>query len=123
MLKVLIVDDSIFSQKIVANSLKKAMGEIEISFAENGEEGFIKYKELKPDFVVLDLLMPKINGQELIFLIKKYDEKAKLFVVSADVQKNVRDEVENNILAFINKPFTVEKANLISELLKENLNE
>lgn len=124
MLKILIVDDSVFSQKIAANLLKKFMNEIEISFANDGEQGFIAYKELKPDFVFLDLLMPKINGQELIYLLKKYDADAKIFVVSADVQKNVREEIDKcNILSFVNKPFTEEKAQLVVNIMKENANE
>lgn len=124
MLKILVVDDSVFSQKVVANLLKNKMNDIEISFANDGEQGFIAYKELKPDYVFLDLLMPKINGQELIYLLKKYDADAKIFVVSADVQKNVKDEIDQyNILGFINKPFTEEKAQLVFDIIKENTNE
>jgi len=124
MLKILIVDDSIFSQKVVANLLKKFMDDIEISFANDGEQGFIKYKDLKPDYVFLDLLMPKINGQELIYLLKNFDSEAKLIVVSADVQKSIREDIEKyNIIEFINKPFTEEKAQHICSLIKESANE
>lgn len=124
MLKLLIVDDSVFSQKVIANSLKKVMSDIEINYANDGEQGFLAYKELKPDFVFLDLLMPKINGQELLYLLKKYDADAKIFVVSADVQKNVREDIEQyNILAFVNKPFTEEKAQFVCNMMRENTNE
>jgi len=124
MLKILIVDDSIFSQKIVANLLKKYMDNIEISFANDGEQGFIKYKEIKPDYVFLDLLMPKINGQELIYLIKKYDSDAKLIVVSADVQKSIREEIESyDVIEFISKPFSEEKAQHICNVIGEKANE
>lgn len=124
MLKILMVDDSVFSQKVAANLLKKVMGDIEISFANDGEQGYLAYKEIKPDFVFLDLLMPKINGQDLIYLLKKFDADAKIFVVSADVQKNVREEIDKcNILAFVNKPFTEEKAQLVANIMKENAHE
>lgn len=116
MTKILIVDDSIFSQKITANLIKKFLDNIEIFFANDGEEGFNKYKEIKPDYVFLDLLMPKLNGEEVIKLIKQYDNHGKIIVVSADVQKKVKEEIENyGIMSFINKPFNDEKAKLICE--------
>lgn len=121
MIKVLIVDDSVFSQKVLANSIKKFMGDMEISFASDGEEGLRCYKELNPDFVFLDLLMPKISGQDLIPLIQAYDSAAKIFVVSADVQKNIREEIEQyHILAFVNKPLSDEKTQSICNMMKGN---
>ena len=50
--------------------------------------------------------MPKLNGQGLLALIKELDNKAKVFIVSADIQKRVGTEIEEHyVLAFINKPF------------------
>ena len=125
MLKVLIVDDSIFSQKTTANLIGKLLDDVEIFFAKDGEEGFIKYKNIKPDYTFIDLLMPKINGQELLKLIKEFNNDAKVFVVSADVQKSVRAEMEAyNVMAFINKPFNEEKAQLVCEMIRtEKVNE
>lgn len=124
MLKILIVDDSVFSQKVTANLIKKQLESVEIYFANDGEEGLKKYKEIQPDYVFVDLLMPKMNGQTLIPLLKEYDAKAKIVVVSADVQKNIRDEIDSyHIMSFINKPFTEEKAQIIcAEIMKEQVN-
>lgn len=125
MVKVLIVDDSIFSQKTTANLIGKFLDDVEIFFAKDGEEGFIKYKNIKSDYTFIDLLMPKINGKELLKLIKEFNNDAKVFVLSADVQKSVRAEMESyNVMAFINKPFNEEKAQLVCELIrKEKVNE
>lgn len=118
MVKILIVDDSFFSQRINSNLLKDVFKDAEIFFANDGQEGFMKYKEINPDYIFLDLLMPKINGKELIGLIKEYDKDAKIFVVSADVQKNVKEEIEAyNVMAFINKPFNEEKAKFVSRII------
>ncbi|MBV1821914.1 response regulator, partial [Bacteroidales bacterium MSK.15.36] len=88
----------------------------EIYYASNGEEGLEKYKELGPDFAIIDLLMPGMSGLELIEKIKGYDEEAKLVVVSADVQEKVREEVEDlGTNGFINKPLNEEK---VAEILK-----
>lgn len=123
-MKILIVDDSSFSQKINANMLKNFLGDVELYFANDGKEGFELYKEVKPDYVFADLLMPNISGNDMIKSIKEYDDCAKIVVISADVQKGVKDEIEAyNIVSFINKPFNDEKAKLICDKIKGDLYE
>lgn len=118
-MKILIVDDSRFTQLTMAKLLKSYIEDLEIFFASDGEDGFNKYKELNPDYVFVDLLMPIVSGQELVKLIKKHDTNSKIFVVSADVQKNVKKEIESyGIIKFINKPFTEEKAELVTKIIK-----
>ncbi|NLP46455.1 MAG: response regulator [Epulopiscium sp.] len=122
-MKILIVDDSYFSQKTTANFIKKFLDSVDFEFAKDGKEGFEKYKQIKPDYTFVDLLMPNINGQELIKLIKTDDNDAKIIVISADVQKNIREEIEAyGVLSFINKPMNEEKARLISELIRNDVN-
>ncbi|NLI90579.1 MAG: response regulator [Epulopiscium sp.] len=123
-MKMLIVDDSRFTQLTTSKLLETYIEDLDIAFAKDGEEGFNKYKELKPDYVFVDLLMPNISGQELIRLIKDYDRNSKIFVISADVQKNVREEIESlGIIEFINKPFTGEKAKSVAELIRGDTHE
>ncbi len=118
-MKILIVDDSRFTQLTTAKLLKDQIGDVEIFFANNGEEGFKKYKEFNPDYVFVDLLMPNVSGQQLIKLIKEYDKNSNIFVISADVQKNVREEIESyGVIQFINKPFTDEKVKLVTKIIK-----
>lgn len=125
MIKILIVDDSVFSQKTIANLIKKILGgSVEIYYAKDGKDGFKKYKDIKPDYTFLDLLMPELNGQQLLKLIKELDNEAKVFIVSADVQKSVRTEIEeHDVLAFINKPFNEEKAQLVCDMIRKDINE
>lgn len=118
-MKILIVDDSKFSQITTGKLIRNLRGDMKIFFADNGAEGFQQYKKIKPAYVFVDLLMPKINGQELIQLIKKYDPEAKIFVISADVQTKVRLEVEAyGIKAFINKPFNQAKAQSVLKMIE-----
>ncbi len=118
-MKILIVDDSRFTQLTIAKLLKNQIGDVEIFFANDGEEGFKKYKEFNPDYVFVDLLMPNVSGQQLIKLIKEYDKNSNIFVISADVQKNVREEIESyGVIQFINKPFTDEKVKLVTKIIK-----
>ena len=119
-MKVLIVDDSNFSQKITASLLKEYLTDLDIYFAANGQAGFHTYTEVSPDFVFADLLMPELNGEGMIQLIKEYDPKAKIIILSADVQKSVRTEMEKySVITFINKPFNHEKAIEICQIMKE----
>lgn len=123
-MKILIVDDSKFSQIVTSNLIKNLFDNIEIIIANDGEEGFEKYKEHNPEYVILDLLMPKINGKELVKIIKEYNKDAKLFVVSADVQKNVKEEMLSyGVIEFFNKPFNEEKAKVLYDIIKGDMDE
>lgn len=121
MIKILIVDDSVFSQKITSNLIKKFINNTEIYFSNDGQKGFEAYKKINPDYVFIDLLMPNLSGKELIEKIRDYDAEPKIIVLTADVQKNVKEEIEQyNILAFINKPFNEEKAKVVCDLMRSD---
>jgi len=110
MTKILLVDDSMFSQQIAGNLLKANLEDVELIFAKDGQEGIESYLNHKPDYIITDLLMPKINGRDFIRLIKDHDTEAKIIVLTADVQKNIRDEIETmGVFMFLNKPFNQEK--------------
>lgn len=122
-MKLLIVDDSKFSQISTANLFKKVDENIEIIFASNGKEGFQKYKENNPDYSIIDLLMPIVNGKELTKLIKEYNADAKLFILSADIQKSVAEEMLSyGVEKFINKPLNEEKVKSIFDIIKGDNN-
>lgn len=124
MIKILIVDDSKFSQKVTANLIKKYVVNSDICFADDGKEGYEKYKKINPDYILIDLLMPNISGKDLIKLIKCYDEDAKIVVISADVQNDVKKEIESyNIMSFINKPFNEEKAQYLCDMIRNDKND
>jgi len=114
-LKLLIVDDSKFTQKVEGNLFKEVVPNLEIYFANDGKEGVQKYIEINPDLTIVDLLMPNMTGMELLKEIKDIDEDAKLVVVSADVQEKVKQEAYDlGALVFVNKPMNKGK---IEEIL------
>ena len=73
MAKILIVDDSRTSRRMLRNILVENGHEV-IGEAENGQIGFEKYIELKPDIVTLDITMPVLDGLGALEKIIACDE-------------------------------------------------
>ena len=122
MIRILVVDDSVFSQKVTANFLNRNLpdGTAEINFASDGEEGLEKFRILKPDYMFVDLLMPKLSGTDLIRAVQKEGDTG-IIVVTADVQKAVRQDIEAlNVMAFVNKPLNAEKMRLLCDRMVRN---
>ena len=62
MVNVLIVEDSPTMEQIVKFNLE-SVGYTVVGRARNGQEAFDKYRELRPDIVLMDLMMPKVDGK------------------------------------------------------------
>ncbi len=86
MANILIVDDSRTSRRILTHIVEE-IGHTVIGEADNGEDGFLKFKELKPDLVTLDITMPKMTGLEALQLIMNHDKGAKVIMISSAGQK------------------------------------
>ena len=108
--KVLIIDDA----KFVRNLIKKVVEKMDfaevIGEASNGLEGVSLYKKLKPDLVTMDLVMPDSNGINAIEQIIKFDQDAKIIVISAIGQEmSVLEATEKGAKDYIKKPFREEQ--------------
>lgn len=113
---VLIVDDSRTSRKMLRTIIESVGLEV-IGEAADGEEGYLKYKELRPDLVTMDITMPKMDGVECLQLIKRENEKAKVIMVTAAGQKDkVFYSAKYGAIDFITKPY--DRANLEKILRK-----
>ena len=109
MANILIVDDSRTSRKILREILEEA-GHTIIGEGVDGEEGYLKYKELKPDLVTLDITMPRLDGIEALQLIRKADENAKAIMITAAGQKEkMIQAVKYGAAEFISKPYETEE--------------
>jgi len=105
MKRVLIVDDAAFMRMSIRTIIQEAGFEV-VGEAANGLEGVIKYKELKPDLVTMDITMPDMSGLEALEAIMKFDPNAKVIMISAMGQEAmVRKAVVNGAKSFIVKPF------------------
>jgi DNA-binding response OmpR family regulator len=77
--KILIVEDDKFLREIISQKLVK--GEYEIVEASDGEEGAKLAKEASPDLVLLDLILPGIDGFEVLARIKSDPQSAAIPVI------------------------------------------
>ena len=105
MKRVMVVDDAMFMRASLKMMLEKNGYEIAAE-AENGAIAVQKYKEIKPDFVTMDITMPEMDGLQALKLIKQYDSEAKIVIVSAMGQEPVvKEAILSGAKSFIVKPF------------------
>jgi len=105
MKRVLIVDDAAFMRVSIKNMLSRHDYEI-VGEAENGKVAIIKYQELKPDIVTMDITMPEMDGLASLKEILALDPSANVIMVSAMGQESmVREAVLAGAKGFIVKPF------------------
>ncbi|MDW8108653.1 MAG: response regulator [Candidatus Kryptonium sp.] len=110
-MKILIVDDEEFLRIVLADILHE-LGH-EVIQASDGVEALKIYKELKNeiDLVMLDVIMPFMDGFEVFRRLKEMDEDVKVVFTSgfsADKKMNDLISVEKN-LRYITKPYQVEE--------------
>lgn len=109
MAKILIVDDSetarMTLKKIIMNTSHEIAGE-----AVNGLDSFNKYKEIKPDLVLMDIIMPESDGIEGLRLIKEFDQSAKIIMLTVITEKNkVKEAIKLGAPDYIMKPYKAER--------------
>jgi DNA-binding response OmpR family regulator len=104
---VLVADDDRDILQLVSFRLERA--DYEVVQANDGEEALRLVKELRPDLVVLDLMMPKLNGYEVIREIRR-DEETKaipVILLTARVQEaDVARGFEAGADDYLKKPFS-----------------
>lgn len=121
MANILIVDDSRTSRKILRRILEEAEHTI-VGEAVDGEDGFLKYQELKPDIVTLDITMPRMNGLEALWLIRKYDPNAIAIMITAAGQKEkMIQAIRGGATDFISKPYEPEDVLKVVEKCEKDL--
>ena len=106
--KVLLVDDSMTTRAYLKSLLEAES--FEIVEAGNGQEALIIIEKALPDAMVLDLLMPEMDGFELLEKLKEKDISFPIVVLTADIQEQVKEEcMALGATAVINKPITTQE--------------
>ncbi len=104
MARILIVDDAAFIRTQYAKSLIK--NGYEVVEASNGAEALERYRECKPDGVLLDINMPVMDGIVTLHEIMSMDPTARIAMVTCiGAQSIVLTALKGGARDFVTKPF------------------
>ena len=119
--RVLIIDDEENFCKLVKKNIEQT-GEFEVHIATNGDDGIRLTRELKPDLILLDIVMPGMDGADVISIIRN-DESIKdtpiVFLTAI-----VREEEASSQASFTRGYSLLAKTVTVGELIaciKENV--
>ncbi len=102
---VLVCDDAVFMRTMLADILQQA-GFTVVGEADTGSKAVSKYKELRPDLVTMDIVMPDMGGIDAVREITSFDPNARVVMCSAMGQQAlVVDAIEAGAKDFVVKPF------------------
>ena len=102
---ILICDDAAFMRMMIKDILSKNVYVI-AGEAENGLKAVEKYREVKPDLVMMDITMPEMDGIQALKKIKEEDPSATIIMCSAmGQQAMVIESIQSGAKDFIVKPF------------------
>jgi len=106
---ILIVDDLTFIKMVLRDLLEKA-GFHGVGEASDGEEAVRLYEEKRPDLVLMDITMPKMDGLAALRRIMEIDPQARVIMCSALGQQQLMVQaVQLGAKDFIVKPFRPER--------------
>ncbi|MDD5191433.1 MAG: response regulator [Dehalococcoidales bacterium] len=120
--KILVVDDEPHLVRSLVFVLEKAGYQVFAAY--NGEEALAKAREIKPDIIFLDVMMPKKNGYEVCAELKAdaMTKSSYIIILTAKGQESDRDQgVKAGADEFVTKPFSpILMVNRVKEILAGN---
>lgn len=107
--KILVVDDSPFIVEIVETILKDSG--FEVITADDGEKALQKARGESPDVIVLDLMLPKMNGYEVCKILKEDEKYQHIPIIMLTARVNDDDEAKGKRAGadvYMGKPFELD---------------
>ncbi len=106
--RILVVDDDVDIVRIVTKMLSRE--DYVVDTAGGGEEALDKVSSSRPDVILLDIMMPRMNGIEVLRRIKEIDPTIRIIMITAfgDIDSYL-DAMEWGAIEYINKPFETEE--------------
>ncbi len=120
-ISLLYIEDEKILRNVYHEILRKRVETLYI--AEDGKDGYNKYKQYKPDLIITDIRMPKMNGLEMIKKIKEEGNNIRIVIMSAYGQPEFfMEAIDLGVKGFLLKPVKNEKLfSIINEMSKEIL--
>ena len=119
--KILIVDDDSGIRMLLSKFLEREG--FEILIAEDGLKGVDEAKANQPDLIILDVIMPRMDGLTAARLIKFYkplQDVPIIFLTAKDAEKDIELAEEVNAEVYITKPFDVHQVIKVVKEILEN---
>jgi CheY-like chemotaxis protein len=104
---ILIVDDEPYMIRLLQHHVERAG--YQMVKAVNGREALEKVESAKPDLIIMDVMMPELNGLEVLSQIRQKSETARLpvIIMTANAQRFTKEQAETaGVSAFLTKPFS-----------------
>lgn len=116
---ILFVEDEVATRSNYVQYLERYFNNV--YEASNGEEALIIYQDKKPDLLIIDINMPKMNGMELLTKIRQNDEDTKVIMLTA-YSKNeyIIKTMEFPNTKYLIKPITRSELEQTLELMLNN---
>ncbi len=119
MAKILIADDDATVRALGVNILRQAGHQV--FEAEDGAQAVSRYEDERPDAVLLDINMPRMDGMSTLVAVRRYDPKARVVMLTGLVDKQLAMKaVKLGARDFVVKPYRVDRLLLaVSRLLEQ----
>ena len=116
--KVLILEDSKYMREKLKELITNAGGDI-VGEAEDGQEGIDKFRQLNPDIVFIDVIMPNVSGVQALEKMKEINNEAKFIMCTSINQEHlIQETIRKGATDYISKPFRDEE---VTEVIKRYL--
>jgi len=107
-LKLLAIDDNVENLEMISSALERE--EIEISTSTDPEEGFEIFLRVRPRIVLLDLVMPKVSGMELLERIVSLDPGVDVILITAHYSaESAVEAIQKGACDYLTKPLDIER--------------
>lgn len=120
--KILIVEDNKTTAKLYSKFLESKNYQVENAY--NGKEGLVKVEEFRPDLILLDVVMPEMDGMTMLKELKKNPKTEKIPIIVLTVLKTnetIGEAIASGITHYLVKSdYSMEELEKkIQELLKQ----
>lgn len=113
-MKILLVEDNLMNQKVVMFNLKKL--NCEITPVSNGKEALEIFKNNKYDLILMDLMLPEMNGYDITVEIRKFEKQNDvqktviIIALTANTYENDKERcISIGMNEYISKPFSAQQ--------------
>jgi osomolarity two-component system sensor histidine kinase NIK1 len=122
-MEILLVEDNLLNQKVVVFNLRK--NNYNVTAVTNGDDALLRYNEKKFDLILMDIMLPEMDGYEITIKIRELEnergviKKVPIIALTANALDNDKDKcLQAGMTDYLSKPFTSLELNEMIEKYK-----